>query len=105
MKGQPLPPKPAAMIEALRDIGYSLEAAVADIIDNSLTAGAKTVHIRYGWEQEKPWVAIIDDGSGMSGTELVEAMRPGSRDPRELRSRDDLGRFGLGLKTASFSQC
>ena len=105
MKGQSLPPKPAAMIEALRDIGYSLEAAVADIIDNSLTAGAKTVHIRYGWEHEKPWLAIIDDGCGMSGAELVEAMRPGNRDPRELRSRDDLGRFGLGLKTASFSQC
>jgi len=105
MKGQTLPPKPAAMIEALRDIGYSLETAVADIIDNSLTAGARTVRIRYGWTLEKPWFAILDDGSGMFEAELVEAMRPGSRNPRDLRSRDDLGRFGLGLKTASFSQC
>ena len=105
MKGHVLPPKPAAMIEALRDIGYSLEAAVADVIDNSLTAGARSVRIRYGWELEKPWLAILDDGSGMSDGELVEAMRPGSRDPRDLRGPDDLGRFGLGLKTASFSQC
>jgi len=93
------------MIEALRDIGYSLEAAVADIIDNSLTARAKTVHIRFGWHREQPWIALIDDGHGMTEKELVEAMRPGSRNPREQRSRDDLGRFGLGLKTASFSQC
>jgi hypothetical protein len=105
MSGQRLPPNPAAMIEALRDIGYSLEAAVADIIDNSLTARAKTVHIRFGWDRELPWIALIDDGHGMSETELVEAMRPGSRNPRDKRSRDDLGRFGLGLKTASFSQC
>jgi hypothetical protein len=93
------------MIEALRDIGYSLEAAVADIIDNSLTARAKNVHIRFGWDREQPWIALIDDGYGMMEKELVEAMRPGSRNPREKRSRDDLGRFGLGLKTASFSQC
>ncbi len=92
------------MIEALRDIGYSLEAAVADIIDNSLTARARTVHIRYGWDQEQPWMAIIDDGQGMSEPELIEAMRLGSRNPRDQRSREDLGRFGLGLKTASFSQ-
>lgn len=105
MSGQPLPPNPAAMIEALRDIGYSLEAAVADIIDNSIAARAKNVHIRFGWEGEQPWLAFLDDGHGMSETELVEAMRPGSRNPRAKRSRDDLGRFGLGLKTASFSQC
>lgn len=100
-----LPPKPAAMIEALRDIGYSLEAAVADIIDNSLTAHAKNIQIRYGWAEEKPWLGVLDDGDGMSEAELIEAMRPGSRNPREKRSKDDLGRFGLGLKTASFSQC
>jgi len=93
------------MIEALRDIGYSLEAAVADIIDNSITARARTVHIRFGWEREQPWLAVLDDGHGMSEAELVEAMRAGSRNPRDQRSRDDLGRFGLGLKTASFSQC
>src|SRR5688572_19225035 len=105
MSGTPWPPKPAAMIEALRDIGYSLEAAVADIIDNSVTAHAKIVEIRYGWTDDLPWIAILDDGDGMSEGQLMEAMRPGSRNPRDKRSRDDLGRFGLGLKTASFSQC
>lgn len=105
MNGMPLPPRPAALIEALRDIGYSLEAAVADIVDNSITAHAKAVDIRYGWADEKPWIAIIDDGDAMSEAQLVDAMRPGSRNPRDARSRDDLGRFGLGLKTASFSQC
>lgn len=102
MSGQRPPPNPAAMIEALRDIGYSLEAAVADIIDNSITAHARNVHIRFGWERDQPWLAVVDDGHGMSETELVEAMRPGSRNPRDQRARDDLGRFGLGLKTASF---
>jgi hypothetical protein len=104
MRGQPLPPNPAALIEALRDIGYSLEAAVADIIDNSITAQARSIHIRFGWRENEPWVAFLDDGHGMSEVDLVEAMRPGSRNPRAARSRDDLGRFGLGLKTASFSQ-
>ena len=105
MSGQRLPPNPAAMIEALRDIGYSREAAVADILDNSITARAKSIHIRFGWLDEQPWLAVIDDGHGMSEAELVEAMRPGSRNPRHERAKDDLGRFGLGLKTASFSQC
>ena len=105
MSGTPLPPKPSAMIEALRDIGYSLEAAVADIVDNSITAKARNIDIRYGWLGESPWIAVLDDGVGMADAELIEAMRPGSRNPRDPRARDDLGRFGLGLKTASFSQC
>ena len=93
------------MIEALRDIGYSLESAVADIIDNSITATPKQIDIRFGWEAEEPWIAISDDGEGMSLVDLIEAMRPGSRNPKDTRNRNDLGRFGLGLKTASFSQC
>ncbi len=93
------------MIEALRDIGYSLEAAVADIIDNSITALASCISIRFGWMNDDPWIAICDDGMGMIQSELVEAMRPGSRSPLDTRTKDDLGRFGLGMKTASFSQC
>lgn len=100
-----LPPKASAMIEAMRDIGYSLESAVADIIDNSITARASTIDVRFGWRNEHPWIAIVDDGFGMSPEVLREAMRPGTRNPLETRSTDDLGRFGLGLKTASFSQC
>lgn len=99
-------PNASSMVEALRDIGYSLESAVADVIDNSISASATRIDIRFGWEDEtSPWLAIFDDGNGMTESELVEAMRPGGRDPLALRSHDDLGRFGLGLKTASFSQC
>lgn len=99
-------PNASNLIEALRDIGYSLESAVADIIDNSISAEASRIDIRFGWVDETtPWIAVIDDGHGMTEPELVEAMRPGGRDPMEIRNSDDLGRFGLGLKTASFSQC
>ena len=93
------------MIEAMRDIGYSFDSAVADIIDNSIAAGAKDIDLRFGWEADLPWIAVVDDGCGMSRGELLEAMRPGSKDPRHERAVHDLGRFGLGLKTASFSQC
>ena len=100
-----LMPRASVMIEAMRDIGYSFDSAVADIIDNSIAAGAQNVDLRFGWEADLPWIAIMDDGCGMTREELLEAMRPGSKDPRLERSEQDLGRFGLGLKTASFSQC
>jgi len=101
-----LEPKASGMIEALRDIGYSLESAVADIIDNSISAAASRIDIRFGWQSDNsPWLAIIDNGIGMSEAQLVKAMCLGERDPLAARASDDLGRFGLGLKTASFSQC
>ena len=98
-------PNAAALIESLRDIGYTPSTAIADIVDNSLTADASKVSIRVNADPDDAAVAIIDDGHGMSSGELFEAMRPGSRNPTERRSENDLGRFGLGLKTASFSQC
>lgn len=98
-------PHAAALIEGLRDIGYSVETAVADIIDNSITAGANRVEIRTQTHTESPYIAIIDDGAGMTEAELISAMRPGSTNPLETRDGPDLGRFGLGLKSASFSQC
>lgn len=98
-------PNAAALIESLRDIGYTPSTAIADIVDNSLTADASRVSIRVNADPDDAAVAIIDDGRGMSSGELFEAMRPGSRNPTEKRSENDLGRFGLGLKTASFSQC
>src|ERR1700722_2169853 len=99
-------PKASNVVEALRDIGYSLESAVADIIDNSISAAARHIDLRFGWSPDGlPWIVLLDDGEGMSEKTLVEAMRPGGRDPLAERPRDDLGRFGLGLKTASFSQC
>ncbi|WP_439519605.1 ATP-binding protein [Hydrogenophaga sp.] len=97
-------PNPAALIEAMRSLGYTLETAVADIVDNSLSHGASNVHIQFDWAGPASTVSISDDGNGMSEKRLVEAMRAGSHDPRAERAAGDLGRFGLGLKTASFSQ-
>lgn len=101
----PLPPRASSLTESMRDIGYSLETAVADIIDNSIAAGASEVSIRFDFESNNPRLCIIDNGKGMARDELIDAMRHGSKHPRTVRDADDLGRFGLGLKTASFSQC
>lgn len=98
-------PRASALIESLRDIGYTLSTALADIVDNSITAGASSVNIYADTLTDNPSVAITDNGGGMGQAELIEALRPGSRNPREARASSDLGRFGLGLKSASFSQC
>ena len=100
-----IPPRASSMIESMRDVGYSLQTAVADLIDNSITAGARNIELLADTTSPEPAIGILDDGIGMTEGELLEAMRPGSRNPREQRAKDDLGRFGLGLKTASFSQC
>ena len=99
------PPKANAMINTFRAFGYNLQTAIADIIDNSISAKATTVWINYSWEGSDSWVSILDDGTGMDKPELVDAMTPGSKDPNDERDENDLGRFGLGLKTSSFSQC
>lgn len=93
------------MIESLRAVGYDLPTAVADLVDNSLAAHARTVWIRFNWLGADSFITIRDDGDGMSASQLTEAMRPGTIGPLEARRADDLGRFGLGLKTASLSQC
>lgn len=98
-----LPPEAPSLMEASRAIGYALETAVADIIDNSLSAGASRIEILYP-PVAPPYIAILDDGVGMDSAELLQAMRFGSRHPRAVRRPGDLGRFGLGLKTASLSQ-
>ena len=98
-------PYAASLIEGHRDFGYNLETALADIIDNAITAGARTVKLRADTVASEPWIALADNGSGMTETELVEAMRLGSKNPTDDREAEDLGRFGLGLKSASFSQC
>ena len=98
-------PPASSMIESLRGVGYSLETAIADVIDNSISAHARNVWITFWWEGRRSHIAVLDDGDGMTEAELSEAMRPGSMSPLESRPADDLGRFGLGLKTASFSQC
>ena len=101
-----LTPNPSFLIQALRCIGYPLETALADIIDNSISARASRISIQYRWNGGEPWLAILDDGSGMSSVNLREALRFGGRSsPSDARASNDLGRFGLGLKTASLSQC
>lgn len=103
---QILRPSAARLLESMRDIGYSFESALADIVDNSISAGACRIEIANDVHPESgPYLAILDDGCGMSPEELTQAMQHGSRSPREARGEGDLGRFGLGLKTASFSQC
>ncbi len=98
-------PYAASLIEGHRDFGYSLETALADIIDNAITADAQSVQLIADTVADEPWIALADDGSGMTEDELIEAMRLGSKNPTDEREADDLGRFGLGLKSASFSQC
>ncbi|MEH7838181.1 ATP-binding protein [Rhizobium laguerreae] len=98
-------PIAATLIESMRDIGYSIDTALADIIDNSLASGASEIDLLADTSSDDPKIAILDNGQGMTFEELVAAMRPGSRNPLEERTGRDLGRFGLGLKTASFSQC
>jgi hypothetical protein len=101
-KSVAIPPSAARLTESLRDIGYDFSSAVADIVDNSVMAGATHVDVSVEFAGEESYVVISDDGEGMTGNGLVEALRFGSR--REY-GRSDLGRYGLGLKTASLSQC
>ena len=99
-----LPPFAPTLIESTRSIGYSLESAVADIIDNSIAAEASSIQIAF-FPVDDAYVSILDDGKGMYTDELTIAMQYGSKNPLDEREDRDLGRFGLGLKTASLSQC
>lgn len=102
--GLDLPPLAPALMNSLRALGYTVQAALADLIDNSIAAGADEISVQFSAVPE-PHVALIDNGQGMDAPTLVAAMRFGSRDPTMERTGDDLGRFGLGMKTASLSQC
>lgn len=93
------------MLEALRGLGYSTAAALADIVDNSVSAGAGEVRIDFAWAGPASRISVLDDGRGMDDAELESAMTLGDKSPLDERAHDDLGRFGMGLKTASFSQC
>lgn len=99
------PPKPTAMLESLRGLGYSTATALADIIDNSIAAEANEVSLTFCWRGKGSYISVFDNGNGMDAETLYAAMRLGGRSPVEERATNDLGRFGLGLKTASLSQC
>lgn len=101
-----LAPPASALIQSLRSIGYDLKSAVADIIDNSIAADSTFIDIYIKQNKESNTiVTIMDNGNGMDSKELQRALTLGSHNPLNKRSEEDLGRFGMGLKTASFSQC
>lgn len=98
-------PRADHLMGSMRSMGYTFESAIADIIDNSISANCQNVHIFFSADPIHCYVSILDDGDGMSKDELLEAMRYGSTSSESVRSENDLGRFGLGLKAASLSQC
>jgi len=99
------PPYAPNLIESMRSIGYSFETALADIVDNSIAANAHNVDIISITKNEQSFIAILDDGDGMNESDLFLAMKYGSSNPNKIRKENDIGRFGLGLKSASLSQC
>lgn len=97
-------PHPGGTIGSLRSLGYSIETAVADLVDNSIAAQARHINVVFTWDGRNSWVAVVDDGNGMTEDELNTAMTVAAKGPTSSRGPNDLGRFGMGLKTASFSQ-
>jgi hypothetical protein len=96
-------PDPARTIIGLRDTGYSFKTAAADIIDNSIAANADTINVRIEMDPDgRKFVYFGDNGDGMNENETFTAMRYGAPKRKDLAS---LGKFGLGLKTASSSVC
>jgi hypothetical protein len=95
-------PSAKRLIRSLRDIGYEFVDAVADIVDNSIEAEATAISIRLEFNGEDSYLTIADNGIGMASKEIHEALRFGSNS--SYSEYEDLGRYGLGLKTASLSQ-
>lgn len=99
-----LPPNLSNFLSSFREVGYICEVAIADILDNSVSAKSTVIKIT-ALEHPNKKICICDNGKGMTPKELEEAMRLSSKNPNDKREKNDLGRFGLGLKVASFSQC
>lgn len=97
-------PNISNFINSIRDIGYNFNIAISDLLDNCLDAGARNIEI-VGLVKPEIFLEILDDGCGMDENELREAMRLATKDSKAKRGKDELGKFGLGLKIASFSQC
>lgn len=96
-------PSPNVLMNSMRSIGYSFKTAFADIIDNSISANASEIRIYTPINSEDLFITFFDNGGGMSRDELLNAMKYSS--DRVEYGALDLGRFGLGLKSASLSQC
>lgn len=95
-------PSARRLIQSLRDMGYDFSQAVADIVDNAIEAKATVVVVDVEFDGDESWVRIADNGTGMRPEQLREALRYGAERDYDA---EDLGKFGLGLKTASMSQC
>ncbi len=91
------------LLMSLRSVGYKTETAIADVIDNSISADATEIHVNFIWNGEKSQLCIWDNGHGMTYNELISSMKIGSSNPLDERTSNDLGRFGMGMKTAAFS--
>ena len=103
-KPESAPPSPADLMESLRDLGYTLHSALADLLDNSLAAQATRIRVIVEPSSPAPHIVVLDDGQGMTEKRLAQAMRMAAMGPLTPRGTTDLGRFGLGMKTASLSQ-
>lgn len=99
-----LSPNPKSHIKTLSRIGYNLDSAISDIIDNSVTAESQNIFVEMDVVDQRAALVIKDDGYGMNEDTLINSMRIGCKDPSDIRGEFDLGRFGSGMKMASFSQ-
>lgn len=97
-------PNPEYLIKSIAEQGYSLETSLADLMDNSVSAKADKIEVLAETTKEPFRLFLADNGNGMSEKALVDSMQFPSESPDKERDRSDLGRFGLGMKTASFSQ-
>jgi hypothetical protein len=104
MLTEPSVPNPEFLIKSIAEQGYSLETSIADLLDNSISAGAHKIEVLIDTHEKPLMLFIADDGHGMSEEELRKNMGFPSSSMEAPRNTDDLGRFGLGLKTASFAQ-
>jgi anti-sigma regulatory factor (Ser/Thr protein kinase) len=93
------------LIKVLANAGYTIEAAVADIVDNSISHHAKRIDVNFVHKGKQSYVEIVDDGEGMNDQVLQKAMAFADKSLYDARSVEDLGRYGVGMKTASSSFC
>ena len=104
IKSEVADPNPEYLIKSIAEQGYSLESSLADLMDNSVSANADRIEVLIKMDQEPFTLFIADNGNGMDEDVLKASMQFPSNSPEEERNILDLGRFGLGMKTASFSQ-
>ncbi|MCB4800026.1 ATP-binding protein [Neotamlana laminarinivorans] len=104
IKSEDASPNPEYLIKSIAEQGYSLETSLADLMDNSISAEANKIEVLIDTDSEPFKLFLADNGQGMTEEELSSNMQFPSNSPEDSRSNSDLGRFGLGMKTASFSQ-